>query len=68
MGSRPSSLSEAQILVVEDNPGDVRLMEDAFRDDVSKIRSTSSTMDEKHWTSFIAKKGTKTHHGRILSS
>lgn len=32
MDSRPSSSSEARILLVEDNPGDVRLMEEAFRD------------------------------------
>lgn len=32
MGSRPSSPSEAQILVVEDNPGDVRLLKEAFHD------------------------------------
>ena len=32
MDSRPSSPAEAQILVVEDNPGDIRLMEEAFRD------------------------------------
>ena len=32
MDSRPSSPPEAQILLVEDNPGDVRLIEEAFRD------------------------------------
>lgn len=32
MESRPSSPPEAQILLVEDNPGDVRLIEEAFRD------------------------------------
>ncbi|MFC7215154.1 response regulator [Saliphagus sp. GCM10025334] len=32
MGSRPSPPTEAQLLLVEDNPGDVRLIEEAFRD------------------------------------
>ncbi|WP_265111043.1 response regulator [Halosolutus halophilus] len=32
MDSRPSNLPEAQILLIEDNPGDVRLIEEAFHD------------------------------------
>lgn len=32
MDSRPPPPREAQILLVEDNPGDVRLIEEAFRD------------------------------------
>lgn len=32
MGCRPSPTDEAQILLVEDNPGDVRLLREAFRD------------------------------------
>ncbi|GAB3674711.1 response regulator [Halopiger thermotolerans] len=32
MDSRSSSLAEAQLLLVEDNPGDVRLVEEALRD------------------------------------
>ena len=32
MDTRPSAPPEAQILVVEDNPGDGRLMKEAFRD------------------------------------
>lgn len=33
MESRPAPPSEAQLLLVEDNPGDVRLIEEAFRDE-----------------------------------
>ena len=32
MNSRPSNPHEAQILLVEDNPGDIRLIEEAFHD------------------------------------
>lgn len=32
MECRPSPTDEAQIVLIEDNPGDVRLLEEAFRD------------------------------------
>ncbi|QCS41789.1 response regulator [Natrinema versiforme] len=32
MECRPSPANDAQILLIEDNPGDVRLLEEAFRD------------------------------------
>lgn len=32
MECRPSPTDEAEILLIEDNPGDVRLLEEAFRD------------------------------------
>ncbi|RKD95092.1 response regulator [Halopiger aswanensis] len=56
MDGRPSHTAEAQILLVEDNPGDVRLVEEAFRDG-HLINQLHSVTDGQSALDFIHRRG-----------
>lgn len=56
MGSCPSPPQEAQILLVEDNPGDRRLIEESFRD--GRINNRLHTVtDGREAVDFIHRRG-----------
>ncbi|AEH38809.1 response regulator [Halopiger xanaduensis] len=56
MDGRPSHTAEAQILLVEDNPGDVRLVEEAFRDG-HLINQLHTVTDGQAALDFVHRRG-----------